>query len=129
MTDSGAHTQTTDMNGADKPLAIIGIGCLFPQANGKDAYWANIKGAVDSITDVPETHWRIADLYDPDPKTPDHTYGKRGGFLDPIEFNPMEFSIQPNILEAIDTSQLLGLIAAREALRDAGYESPERLCP
>nr|WP_320116264.1 SDR family NAD(P)-dependent oxidoreductase [uncultured Desulfuromonas sp.] len=122
MTDSGAHTQTTDMNGAAKPLAIIGIGCLFPQANGKDAYWANIKGAVDSITDVPETHWRIADLYDPDPKTPDHTYGKRGGFLDPIEFNPMEFSIQPNILEAIDTSQLLGLIAAREALRDAGYD-------
>ncbi|WP_321531777.1 SDR family NAD(P)-dependent oxidoreductase [uncultured Desulfuromonas sp.] len=122
MTDSGAQTQTTNKNTAAKPLAIIGIGCLFPQANGKDAYWANIKGAVDSITDVPETHWRPADLYDPDPKTPDHTYGKRGGFLDPIEFNPMEFSIQPNILEAIDTSQLLGLIAAREALRDAGYD-------
>jgi len=122
VTDSGAQTQTTDKNTAAKPLAIIGIGCLFPQANGKDAYWANIKGAIDSITDVPETHWRTADLYDPDPKTPDHTYGKRGGFLDPIEFNPMEFSIQPNILEAIDTSQLLGLIAAREALRDAGYD-------
>ncbi|PLX91663.1 MAG: hypothetical protein C0620_10695 [Desulfuromonas sp.] len=105
-----------------KPLAIIGIGCLFPQAGSKEAYWANIKGGVDSISDVPETHWRLADLYDPDPKKPDHTYGKRGGFLDPVDFNPMEFSIQPNILEAIDTSQLLGLIAAREALRDAGYD-------
>ena len=112
-------TATTTLN---VPLAIVGIGCLFPQAENKDNFWANIKGGVDCITDVPETHWRIADLYDPDPKTPDKTYGKRGGFLDPFEFNPLEFSIQPNILEAIDTSQLLGLIAAREALKDAGYD-------
>jgi acyl transferase domain-containing protein len=123
VTDSGTNKRTQEMSSASaKPLAIIGIGCLFPQAGSKEAYWANIKGGVDSISDVPETHWRLADLYDPDPKKPDHTYGKRGGFLDPVDFNPMEFSIQPNILEAIDTSQLLGLIAAREALRDAGYD-------
>ncbi|MCD6527201.1 MAG: acyltransferase domain-containing protein, partial [Desulfuromonas sp.] len=115
-------TATSTATPPAMPLAIVGIGCLFPQANSKEAFWGNIKGGVDSITDVPETHWRIADLYDPDPKTPDHSYGKRGGFLDPIEFNPMEFSIQPNILEAIDTSQLLGLIAAREVLKDAGYD-------
>jgi len=124
--NSGANKnssqQATTTEVTNIPLAIVGIGCLFPQANSKDNFWANIKGGVDSITDVPETHWRIADLYDPDPKTPDKTYGKRGGFLEPIEFNPLEFSIQPNILEAIDTSQLLGLIAAREALKDAGYD-------
>ena len=126
MINSGANKnssqQATTTEVTNIPLAIVGIGCLFPQANSKDNFWANIKGGVDSITDVPETHWRIADLYDPDPKTPDKTYGKRGGFLEPIEFNPLEFSIQPNILEAIDTSQLLGLIAAREALKDAGYD-------
>ncbi|MDY0213562.1 MAG: beta-ketoacyl synthase N-terminal-like domain-containing protein, partial [Desulfuromonadaceae bacterium] len=104
------------------PLAVVGIGCLFPKAADKSTFWANIKNKVDAITDVPETHWRLADHYDPDPKRPDHTYGKRGGFLDAVDFNPLEFNIQPNILEAIDTSQLLGLIAAREALRDAGYD-------
>ncbi|MDY0213843.1 MAG: beta-ketoacyl synthase N-terminal-like domain-containing protein, partial [Desulfuromonadaceae bacterium] len=104
------------------PLAVVGIGCLFPKAADKSTYWANIKNKVDAISEVPETHWRTSDYYDPDPKRADHTYGKRGGFLDPVDFNPLEFNIQPNILEAIDTSQLLGLIAAREALRDAGYD-------
>ncbi|SDE60539.1 type I polyketide synthase, partial [Desulfuromonas thiophila] len=109
-------------NGPACPLAIIGIGCLFPKAADKTAYWANIKQRVDAISEVPETHWRLADYYDADPKAPDKTYGRRGGFLDAIDFNPLEFSIQPNILEAIDSSQLLGLVAAREALRDAGYD-------
>ncbi|MFN2257869.1 MAG: beta-ketoacyl synthase N-terminal-like domain-containing protein, partial [Desulfuromonadaceae bacterium] len=104
------------------PLAVVGIGSLFPKAADKSTFWANIKNKVDAITDIPETHWRISDHYDPDPKRADHTYGKRGGFLDAVDFNPLEFNIQPNILEAIDTSQLLGLIAAREALRDAGYD-------
>jgi len=104
------------------PLAVVGIGSLFPKAANKSTFWANIKNKVDAITDVPETHWRISDHYDLDPKRADHTYGKRGGFLDAVDFNPLEFNIQPNILEAIDTSQLLGLIAAREALRDAGYD-------
>ena len=125
MTNSGAQNTTSKDNTSTAlatPLAIVGIGCLFPQSENKDTYWANIKGGVDSISDIPESHWRVADHYDPDPKRPDYTYGKRGGFLDPVEFNPLEFSIQPNILEAIDTSQLLGLIAAREALKDAGYD-------
>ncbi|MFA6687513.1 MAG: beta-ketoacyl synthase N-terminal-like domain-containing protein, partial [Desulfuromonas sp.] len=50
------------------PLAVVGIGCLFPKAADKATFWANIKNKVDAITDVPETHWRLADHYDPDPK-------------------------------------------------------------
>jgi len=108
------------------PLAIIGIGCLFPQAEDSTSYWANIREGVDAITDIPPTHWRVADYHDQDPKAPDMTYGQRGGFLSSIPFNPMEFNIPPATLEAIDTSQLLGLVAAGQALKDAGY-GPERV--
>jgi acyl transferase domain-containing protein/NAD(P)-dependent dehydrogenase (short-subunit alcohol dehydrogenase family) len=107
------------------PLAIIGIGCLFPQADDMHAYWSNITEGVDSITDIPPTHWKVADYFNQDPKSPDRTYGQRGGFLSAVDFNPMEFNIPPNVLEAIDTSQLLGLVAAGQALKDAGY-GPER---
>ena len=107
------------------PLAIVGIGCLFPKASGARAYWLNVKHGVDAIGPVPATHWNPADYLDPDPKSPDHTYAARGGFLDPIEFRPLDFGIAPNDLEAIDTSQMLGLFAAREALLDAGY-GPDR---
>src|SRR4051794_35374901 len=107
------------------PLAIVGIGCLFPKADGPGAYWANIKNKVDGIGPVPPTHWNPDDYFDADPKRPDSTYAKRGGFLEPVAFNPAEWGIAPNDLEATDTSQLLALVVAQMALRDAGLlQSP-----
>ena len=41
--------------------------------------------------------------------------------MEPYPFDPTEFNIPPNILEATDTSQLLGLVGAKAALEDAGY--------
>ncbi len=111
-------------NRARKPshIAICGIGCIFPQADNLESYWDNIKRGVNSITDIPkETHWSPEDYLDTDPKTPDKTYAARGGFLSPIDFNPMEYGIAPKDIEATDTTQIFGMIAAREALKDAGY--------
>jgi acyl transferase domain-containing protein/NAD(P)-dependent dehydrogenase (short-subunit alcohol dehydrogenase family) len=103
------------------PIAIIGMGCMFPKARDLQSYWANILNRVDAITDVPPTHWRPEDYFDKDPKSPDRTYASRGGFLSPVDFPPLEFGITPKALEAVDTTQLLGLMVAREALEDAGY--------
>ena len=102
-------------------LAIVGIGCLFPKADNTEAFWANIKGGVDAVTEIPATHWKAGDYFDGDPSKPDMTYAKRGAFLEPMDFNPLEFGITPNNLEAIDTTQLLGMVVAQQALRDAGY--------
>src|SRR5947209_6310124 len=107
------------------PLAIVGIGCLFPKADGPGAFWANIKNGVDCVGPVPPTHWSPDDYLHDDPKAPDMTYAARGAFLDAVDFNPLEFGISPVDLEATDTSQLLGLVAARRALNDAGY-TPDR---
>ena len=76
---------------------------------------------VDRIREIPADRWRPDDHFHPDPKAPDMVYARRGAFLDPVPFNPSEFGIAPNSLEATDTAQLLGMFAAREALRDAGY--------
>lgn len=103
------------------PVAVIGMSSLFADAKNIEDFWNNIIQAKDSITDVPEDRWRIEDYYDPDPTAPDKTYCKRGGFLPDIDFNPMEFGLPPNILEVTDASQLLALIAARDAFEHAGY--------
>ena len=110
------------MTSKTHPLAIVGISCLFPKADGLQAYWANIKNGVNAITPVPAgSHWNAADYFDADPKSPDRTYAQSGGFLSPVNFNPMEFGIAPKDIEATDTSQLLSLVAAQRALADAGY--------
>ena len=103
------------------PVAIIGMGCLFPGAGDIRRYWANIRDGVDSIREVPPTHWNPADYHDDDPKSPDRTYARRGGFLDPVDFPALEFGIAPSNLDATDTTQLLGLMVAKAALDDAGY--------
>ncbi|WZP00444.1 SDR family oxidoreductase [Isosphaeraceae bacterium EP7] len=103
------------------PVAIIGMGCLFPGAGDLSSYWANIRNRVDAITEVPPSHWRPEDYFDADPKSPDKTYAHRGGFLSPVDFPALEFGIAPANLDATDTTQLLGLYAARRALDDAGY--------
>jgi len=106
-------------------IAIIGMGCFFPKAPGLKQYWRLLFQGIDAITDVPDTHWSPKDYFDKDPKTADHVYCKRGGFLSPVDFDPVEFGIPPSSLEATDTSQLLGLVCAKTALSDAGYGDRE----
>ncbi|HVP13138.1 MAG TPA: beta-ketoacyl synthase N-terminal-like domain-containing protein, partial [Phycisphaerae bacterium] len=97
------------------------MGCMFPGARNLTEFWRVLRRGEDGITDVPPTHWSAADYVDADPKAPDRTYCGRGGFLSPVAFDPTEFGIPPAILEATDTSQLLGLVVAKAALEDAGY--------
>ena len=39
------------------PIAIIGIGCLFPEAPGLKEFWRLLYHKQDTIRDVPDTHW------------------------------------------------------------------------
>ena len=101
------------------------MGCLFPMADDLARFWSNIRNRLDAIADVPPTHWRPDDYWDGDPKAADRTYARRGGFLTPVEFPLLDFGIAPHAVEATDTTQLLGLLVARQALIDAGY-GPDR---
>ncbi|MFT6215679.1 MAG: polyketide-type polyunsaturated fatty acid synthase PfaA, partial [Roseivirga sp.] len=103
------------------PVAVIGMSAMFADAKNIEEFWTNIIQSKDSIKDVPPNRWLIDDYFDEDMTAPDKTYCKRGGFLPEIDFNPMEFGLPPNILEVTDASQLLGLVAARDAFEDAGY--------
>ena len=102
------------------PVAIVGMSCFFPKSTGLKAYWRLLLNGQDAITEVPPTHWSRQDYYDPDPRRPDHVHCSRGGFLSPVAFDPSEFGIPPSTIEATDTSQLLALAAARQAIEDAG---------
>ncbi len=110
-------------------IAIAGMSCLFPKARNTEEFWSNIRNGVDAITEIPTTHWDPKDFFDGDPKSPDMTYARRGGFLSPVPFDPLEFGVSPRDIEATDTTQLLGLVAAKRALDDAGYKDGGRELP
>lgn len=124
MTEKNIDNVATGIRPHQPPIAIIGMAAIFPQAGNLQEFWDVILNKIDCITDIPPSRWKIEDYYDPDPKTPDKTYCKKGGFIPDIDFDPAEFGLPPNILEATDVSQLLSLVVAKEALADAGYATP-----
>src|SRR3990167_6977416 len=101
-----------------EPIAIIGVGTLYPGSADANGFWNDIVNGKDLVTDVPPSHWLISDYYDPDPQAFDKTYCKRGAFLKNYAFDCIEYGIPPNILPVTDTSQLLALIVAKETLQD-----------
>ncbi|QKG21055.1 type I polyketide synthase [Actinomadura verrucosospora] len=100
-------------------IAIVGVGCVFPGARDADAYWANIVGGVDSVTEVPAERWDPAVHYDP--SEPGKTPSKWGGFLPDVPFDALAYGIPPNALGSVEPIQLLALEVAARALKDAGY--------
>ncbi|HZC93007.1 MAG TPA: beta-ketoacyl synthase N-terminal-like domain-containing protein, partial [Mycobacterium sp.] len=99
--------------GADEPIAIIGIGCRFPGADGPAAFWQLLSEGRDAVGDIPTERWT------PEPG--------RGGFLEQVDqFDAKFFNISPREAARIDPQQRLLLEVAWEALEDAGQVT-ERL--
>ncbi len=109
------------------PIAIVGIGSLFPEAKTVGEFWDNIvsrKNCIIEIVDEDprfEGYWNPKDFFDPDPSAPDKTYSKVGAFIPEVEFDSIEFGIPPINLESISTTQLMAMLVAKQALADAGY--------
>ncbi|AGP60648.1 hypothetical protein M271_46420, partial [Streptomyces rapamycinicus NRRL 5491] len=103
-------------------VAVVGMACMFPQAPDLAAFWANVVGGVDAVTEVPAERWDPAVHYTGDKDGA--SASQWGGFLPPIPFDPLRYGIPPASLGSIEPVQLLALEAARRALDDAGYGDP-----
>ncbi len=101
-------------------IAIIGMACVFPGAPDMAAFWANILGGVDSVTEVPVDRWDPAVHYSSDTAAGERVPSKWGGFLDPVPFDALRYGIAPASLASIEPVQLLALEVAQRALADAG---------
>ena len=101
-------------------VAIIGMSCMFPGAPDVDAYWRNILGKVDSVTDPPPEAWDVDAYYDPTFADTDKVYVKRGGYLGALaSFDPLAYGIPP-VSVGGEPDQWLALKLAYDALEDAG---------
>ena len=104
-----------------EPIAVIGIGCRFPQAPNPQAFWQLLRDGKEAIASIPEDRWEVSAFYDPDPETPGKMNVARGGFLDSIDgFDADFFRMSAEEVEHTDPQQRLFLEVAWEALENAG---------
>jgi acyl transferase domain-containing protein len=95
-----------------QPIAIVGMACRFPGADGLAAYWKLLREGVDAVREVPADRWDHRDYPDA---------SRWGGFLDGVDrFDPSVFGISPREAAYMDPQQRLLLEVAWEALEDAG---------
>lgn len=102
-------------------VAIVGMACIYPGARNIEEFWGNILAGKDWVTEVPDDRWNKALYYDPTVSDGSKSHSKWGGFIPKIDFDPVEFGIPPQSLAAIDPTQLLSLLVAKQALENAGY--------
>ncbi|WP_162833166.1 type I polyketide synthase [Streptomyces sp. CB09001] len=102
-------------------IAVVGMGCRFPQADSVEEYWSNLVGNRDCVTPVPPERFDVEAFYAPQPGTPGRTVSRYGGFLDdPFAFDPGFFEISPAEAASMDPQHRLLLPVVREALEGAG---------
>jgi acyl transferase domain-containing protein len=105
-----------------EPVAIIGMGCRFPGADGPHAFWDLLVRGGDAITEVPAERWDARRYYDPRPATAGRTNSRWGGFVAGIDqFDPAFFGISAREAAEMDPQQRLALEVAWEAIEDSGY--------
>ncbi|WP_217143030.1 L-histidine N(alpha)-methyltransferase [Streptomyces sp. AC627_RSS907] len=101
-------------------IAVVGIAAHFPGAPDHAAFWRNLAGGVDSVTEVPPSRWDADRFWHPAPQ-PGRTVSKWGGFLDGIEdFDPDFFRLDPAGAAHVDPLVRQFLEAGAECLADAG---------
>ncbi|MFF5010599.1 type I polyketide synthase, partial [Streptomyces phaeochromogenes] len=102
-------------------IAVVGVGCRFPGANGPTRFWELLRDGVDSIEERtwPRDEEGGAGAADPDGQEP--TGIRWAGSLDHVDgFDAAFFGISPREAAVMDPQQRLMLELAWEALEDAG---------
>ncbi len=109
-----------------QPIAIVGLGAILPDAPDVSTFWQNLRKGRYSISETPLERWDPAAYWDPDPRAPDRTYSKIGGWVRDFDWDPLAWRlpIPPKVGEAMDLTQKWAVAASRQALADFGW--PER---
>ena len=113
----------------NQPIAIIGMGGVFPDAPNPKKLWENILDRRDSSREVPPGRWAIPpeEAYDSNPGVIDRVYSTRGCFIDEtgIDADIAGLDIPSGFLDRLDPLFRLLLMAGKQAFDDAGIQGED----
>jgi acyl transferase domain-containing protein/NAD(P)H-dependent flavin oxidoreductase YrpB (nitropropane dioxygenase family)/NAD(P)-dependent dehydrogenase (short-subunit alcohol dehydrogenase family)/4'-phosphopantetheinyl transferase EntD/acyl carrier protein len=102
-------------------VAIIGMGCIFPDADNPREYWENIVNRHSAIREVPRDRWDPDLFYSPGRDRAFTTYSKICAVIEGFKKDPLKFNIPPVSEPFIERMQFIMLEVTHQALEDAGY--------
>lgn len=108
-------TASREMSDRRDPIAIVGIGCRFPNISGSGEFWELLLQGGDAVRQYPVHREQLGEL----------KAERQGGYLDQIDgFDYPFFNVSYREAIRMDPQQRLLLEVAWDALMDAGI-SPD----
>jgi PfaB family protein len=104
-------------------IAIIGLSCLFPDAQNPEEFWQNLIDQKDSTSSATSAEMGVDPtiFYHPVKGTPDKTYSLKGGYIRNFQFDPSEYNLPAELAESLDDTFKWSLYAAKQAILQSGY--------
>ncbi|WP_281798705.1 beta-ketoacyl synthase N-terminal-like domain-containing protein [Streptomyces sp. SS52] len=103
-----------------EPIAVVGRGCVLPDALDPDTFWDNVAARRCSLSAVPEERWRLPHRWAMGTVDDhqDRTWTDVGGYVRGFEavFDPSGFLIEPERILTLDPLFHWVLHGARQAL-------------
>lgn len=100
-------------------IAVVAVATLLPGSDTSGRYWRRILAGKSALSPIPPDRWSEAGYFDADRNSSEKVYSNRGGFLDDVAFNPLDYGIPPTALDSIDPMQLLALELVADLMRAA----------
>ncbi|MEQ1511376.1 MAG: SDR family NAD(P)-dependent oxidoreductase [Lysobacteraceae bacterium] len=111
---------------AHGPVAIIGLGGVFPGADTPEEFWRNILGGADLISEVPSDRWDWRAYKDDSQNGKSTAKARWGGFIRDVDkFDAAFFGIGGLEASLMDPQQRLFLQTAWNAIEDSGHKPSE----
>lgn len=105
------------MNQYGKEIAVVGLGCVLPDAFTPQQFWENNRKGHTSLRSLNVHHrWNWEVFHDSDPDAVDKTYTITAGAIEDYEFNWRKFRIPPSEVQASSPMQFMILDAGVQAL-------------
>ena len=109
----------------DEPIAIVGLGGVFPDAPSAEDLWPLVEQGRDAAREVPPGRWPVppAEAFDPMPGRADRLYSTRGCFISGFELDARGLAVD---LQRCDPSVTLAVHAGAQAWRSARMDAVDR---
>ncbi|NCY02316.1 MAG: beta keto-acyl synthase, partial [Planctomycetia bacterium] len=105
-----------------EPLAIVGVACRLPGADGIDAFWDLVLRGRTAWGPLPESRFSRELYFHPEKSRVGKSYSEMGAVVSDRPVDPGACPITPTLLEQYDIAHHIFLEVASQACRDAGLD-------
>jgi enediyne polyketide synthase len=103
-------------------IAIVGMGCRYPDARSLHELWENVLAGRRAFRRIPPERLRVEDYFSLDREAPDCIYSAEAALIEAYEFDRIGFRVAGGTFRAADMAHWLALDVAAQSLSDAGFD-------